>query len=101
MRKENRKGRLFIDYLRNAYSATSVAPYAIRDKLDAPIATPIEWSEVKDDSLTSQRYTIHNIHQKTRRPNPWASFSQQARSLVKPQQRLFVILQKIKALKYV
>ena len=41
MRKADRRGRLFLDYLRNAYGQNSVAPYAVRAKPGAPVATPL------------------------------------------------------------
>ena len=71
MRKNKRQGRVFIDYLRNAYGATGVAPYAIRPLPGAPIATPLVWSEVKA-GLSPQRYTLKNIFRRlSRRADPW------------------------------
>jgi bifunctional non-homologous end joining protein LigD len=61
VRKEKRRGRVFIDTLRNAYAQTVVAPYGVRPIEKAPIATPILWDEVADKKLTAQRYTIKNI----------------------------------------
>jgi bifunctional non-homologous end joining protein LigD len=45
--KERRKGRIYIDYLRNARGASAVASYSLRAKPDFPVATPIEWSELR------------------------------------------------------
>ena len=53
---------MFIETLRNAYAQTAVAPYAVRPKEKAPIATPIPWEEVRDSKLTSQRYNLKNIN---------------------------------------
>jgi hypothetical protein len=58
--KEKRKGRLFLDYLRNSYGATGVAPYGVRAKNGAPVATPIDWKEL-DEIDSSQAYNIRNI----------------------------------------
>lgn len=41
-----REGKVFLDYLRNAYAQTTVAPYAVRAKPAAPVATPIDWQEL-------------------------------------------------------
>jgi bifunctional non-homologous end joining protein LigD len=60
-RKEKRKGRIFIDTLRNAYAQTSVPPYAVRPRPGAPVATPLDWDELKDTGITSASYTIANI----------------------------------------
>ncbi len=46
MVKAQRKGRVFVDYLRNARGATFVAPYSPRARPGAPIATPITWDEL-------------------------------------------------------
>lgn len=43
--REKRRCRVFIDYLRNAYAQTQVAPYAVGARCGAPAATPIEWDE--------------------------------------------------------
>ncbi|MGA8282382.1 MAG: non-homologous end-joining DNA ligase, partial [Desulfobacterales bacterium] len=57
-RKEKRERRLYLDYLRNGYGQTAVGPYAIRAKAGAPIATPLDWEELSDGRLRSNRYTL-------------------------------------------
>ncbi|OPL19239.1 MAG: hypothetical protein AVO35_11720 [Candidatus Aegiribacteria sp. MLS_C] len=47
-RKEKRKGRVFLDTLRNSYGATAVAPYAVRALPGAPVATPLSWRELEE-----------------------------------------------------
>lgn len=58
--KEKRRSRLFLDYLRNSYGQTGVAPYGVRAKNGAPVATPITWDEL-DDIKSSQEYNVRNI----------------------------------------
>jgi len=48
LRKNKRDNKIFIDYFRNEYAQTSVCPYSLRPNEDAGIATPIEWSELKN-----------------------------------------------------
>ncbi len=61
MRKVKRKELVFIDILRNAFGQTGIAPYGVRPKPGAPVATPIEWKEVKSSQLRPNKYTIKNL----------------------------------------
>ncbi|PZQ62799.1 MAG: DNA ligase D [Sphingomonas taxi] len=48
MSKAKRKGRIFIDWLRNQRGATAIMPYAARARAGAPVAAPVSWSELRD-----------------------------------------------------
>jgi bifunctional non-homologous end joining protein LigD len=48
MAKAKRKGRIFIDWLRNQRGATAVMPYSARARAGAPVAAPVSWSELRD-----------------------------------------------------
>jgi bifunctional non-homologous end joining protein LigD len=59
LKKVTRKGKIFIDYLRNQRGATAVLPYVARARENAPVAAPITWTELRDlDS--AKRYTIRD-----------------------------------------
>ncbi|MHA6297182.1 DNA ligase D [Devosia sp. CAU 1758] len=44
--KARRKGRLFIDYLRNERGSTAICPWSVRSREGAPVAVPVDWDEV-------------------------------------------------------
>ncbi len=78
LRKNKRKKRVFIDYLRNGFGATAVSPYAVRAIEGAPVATPLEWKEVKK-GLSPQAWTIKTIFKRlARRKDPWHGIDKQA-----------------------
>jgi len=81
-RKDKREGRVFIDYLRNSYGQTTVAPYSIRGKQGAPVATPIEWRELTYKNFDSQKYTIKNIFRRLgQKEDPWKNIYSKDSSL--------------------
>jgi len=77
-----RRGRLYIDVLRNAQGQTVMAPYSVRPLEGAPIATPLFWEELKDPSLKSTSFTIRNIHKRLKK-NPWAGIERFAKTIPK------------------
>ena len=60
MKKVERKGRIFLDWLRNQRGATAIMPWAVRARERAPVATPILWSEF-DDFDKASAFTIADL----------------------------------------
>ncbi|MFP3898609.1 MAG: non-homologous end-joining DNA ligase [Dehalococcoidia bacterium] len=88
-RKDKRKGRVFVDYLRNSYGQTAVAPYAVRARAGAPIATPIDWHELGDKNITSQSFNIENIFRRlSRKEDPWQRTWHRSHSVSEARQKL-------------
>ena len=73
--KAARKGKVFVDYLRNDHTATAVTAYGVRARPGAPVAMPIEWDDLTTD-LHPTDYTIRTApdHVKARKSDPWADF---------------------------
>ena len=57
MSKAKRKGRIFIDWLRNQRGATAVLPYSARAREGAPVAVPVAWDEL-DGMDSAHPFTI-------------------------------------------
>jgi bifunctional non-homologous end joining protein LigD len=71
--KQEREGRIFIDYLRNNREASAVAPYSTRSRPGAPVATPIAWDELSPD-LRPNGFTVENLGRRlsSLKKDPWA-----------------------------
>src|SRR3546814_19170359 len=54
MSKAKRKGKIFIDYLRNQRGSTAIMPYSARARENAPVAVPIGWEELADVQSAGQ-----------------------------------------------
>jgi bifunctional non-homologous end joining protein LigD len=82
MAKRARKGKIFIDYLRNTRGATAIAAYSTRAKPGAPVSVPIEWEELSE-ALPSDYFTVRNVPDRLKglRRDPWQAYSRSARRL--------------------
>lgn len=75
MTKSLRKGKVYIDYLRNQRGATAIANYSPRARVGACVATPLRWSELSR-VVSNADFTINNILERVRRQktDPWNGF---------------------------
>ncbi|KKB10973.1 ATP-dependent DNA ligase [Devosia geojensis] len=81
MGAENRKGRIFIDYHRNARSATAVAAYSLRARPHLPASTPVSWRDLESiDSPGDLNYTSLPRLLSTS-GDPWAAINESCRDL--------------------
>lgn len=88
-RKVARRNRLFVDVSRNAYGQHVAAPYAVRLRPGATVAVPLEWDEATDPTFDPRAHDVTNVFRLvTHRDDPWAGWSQDARPLDEPRQRL-------------
>ncbi|HZW07068.1 MAG TPA: non-homologous end-joining DNA ligase, partial [Phycisphaerales bacterium] len=74
--KSERKGKVFIDWLRNGRGATSVAPYSTRARAAGGVAMPLRWEDL-DGLKSADQFTIQNTleHIRQRRRDPWADYA--------------------------
>jgi bifunctional non-homologous end joining protein LigD len=57
--KASRKGRIFLDYLRNQRGATAIMPYSARAREGAPVSAPINWDEL-EETTSGGRFTVRD-----------------------------------------
>ena len=75
-RKDKRGERIYLDVMRNAYAQTAVAPYAVRARRHAPVATPLEWHELSARGLRADRFTIRDLPERVaQQGDPWADIA--------------------------
>lgn len=89
IRKANRGGRVYLDIMRNAYGQNAVAPYAVRARPGAPVATPLDWDELDARGMRADRLTLRDVPKRmAERADPWGDMRHNARALTRPRQRL-------------
>ena len=75
-RKNKRTGPIYIDIMRNSYGQTGIAPYSIRAKKHAPVATPITWDKLFKLDTKSNMFNIYNVFDYIDINNPtWSNFN--------------------------
>lgn len=75
MSKSKRSGKIFVDYLRNQRTATSIGAYSTRAKIHAPVSTPLAWEELSPNK-EENTYTIRTLPKRLQQlhNDPWADF---------------------------
>jgi bifunctional non-homologous end joining protein LigD len=78
--KQRRRGRIFVDWLRNERGATAIAPYSTRAREGGPVATPVAWDELK--ALTeANAFHTENVISRMNENDPWAASSSWRQSI--------------------
>lgn len=92
-RIDQRGGKLYLDVQRNAYGQTAVAPFSLRAREGAPVATPIRRRALHNPELHARSYTLNNIHRYLGQTgNPWHGLRRHARGLSQARKKLDKLL---------
>lgn len=82
IRKVERKGRMFVDYLRNERGATAIAPFSTRARPGAPCAVPVSWDEL-ETLKAANLFKIDAAAAKVQEPDPWVGYFDLTQSITK------------------
>lgn len=81
--KAARKGRIFIDYLRNGRGSTTIAPWSSRAKKGATVSVPVDWRDV-EKGLAPDAFSMTDmaaIRKRVKAADPWADFFGKGKAL--------------------
>ena len=78
VRKASRRGRIFVDWIRNTRGATSVAPWSVRRRPGLPVSMPIAWSEL--NKVAPAGIDMAEAVRRLKRKDPWEGFWDEAAS---------------------
>jgi bifunctional non-homologous end joining protein LigD len=88
--KRARKGKIFVDYLRNQRGGSAIANYSTRAKAKAPVACPLRWDELKELKSASA-YTVKTVpaRLKALKRDPWEGFFSTRQSITAKARKAF------------
>jgi bifunctional non-homologous end joining protein LigD len=90
MSKAKRRGKVYVDYLRNQRGATAIASYSTRARDGAPVAVPIAWEELSGRTRPNM-YNVKNLPARLEKlkTDPWADFFSTKQSLTREVRQAF------------
>ena len=91
MSKARRKGRIFIDWLRNERGATAIAPYSLRARPNAPVAMPLSWKQLGAVERANAFAAADTLARIARGPDPWAGYATRRQRITADALRFFAL----------
>lgn len=83
MAKAKRKGRIFVDYLRNERGSTAISPYSTRSRDNAPVAAPVTWKEA-EKVAGANVFMVSNMPERAKKVgDPWTGYFDVKQSITK------------------
>jgi bifunctional non-homologous end joining protein LigD len=86
-RTRKRGRRIYADIMRNAYAQLAIAPYSVRARPGAPVATPLSWDEVEAKGLSPDQFTLRTLPERIRKSRPaagpWAGMARRRTGLAR------------------
>ena len=75
MSKSKRKGKIFVDYLRNQRGATAICAYSTRAREHAPVSVPLDWDELTNN-IKDTSFTVKTLPKRLKnlKKDPWRDF---------------------------
>ena len=88
MGAQNRKGKIFIDYLRNNRGSSTVCAYSLRARPGLGVSVPLAWGEVSETTAGDQ-WNIANLHERLHalKSDPWAAYAKTKQRITAAMQR--------------
>ncbi|KLU20834.1 DNA ligase [Caballeronia mineralivorans PML1(12)] len=76
MGKQNRRDKIFVDYLRNNRGSSTVAAFSLRARPGMGVSVPIGWDEL-DATTSGDQWNIGNLHERleTLKTDPWSEYA--------------------------
>jgi len=82
IRKVQRKGRMFVDYLRNERGSTAIAPFSTRAKPGIPCAVPVAWDDL-DTIKAANIFDLAAAAERAAAPDPWPNYFKLTQTITK------------------
>ncbi len=85
---KNRVGKIFVDYLRNGFGATTVCAWSARARPGLGVSVPLAWDEL-DHLTSSAQWNVKNIHERLDVGNePWKDYEKSRQGLAAAMKKL-------------